>query len=603
MASWLERLGFPEKNKFNVHSIAGLLFGDHSTVSILFVIPEAVGAINAHNTAILTELQKLGRVDTITQTDALDYPHFAEYNIVFCGSDIGTVWVAANLAHVKEFPGSVICVDATVAAYLLIGTDGGDAAAKTVLTAIAEIKGNDLGIGIEGLPGLAVGANTISSATIYNTLDMSDADITETFFGTESVAANTDVLLGAIFKRQPDSTRGILSDASEATGSRYFYGPAYSAGDLNALGLAVIELLCHMAIQATTAAIDFEISGDIGDIEAKMFGNQASEFNNGNPLIEFLTGRNSSGTRLPVGKSIYDLLGIGYVDGGGAFNLDNIRDYLRALAQYLIDGDAGAEAGGTLASGVSLPDMITTLSLLVDDLEGRLTAVRAGYLDQLDFALQEAIAALQTDLDNPAQFMANLTTLETRLSAVRAGYLDELDFALQEAIAALTAAGPTKVEMDTGHGLLATEAKQDVIDTNIDQIEVLVAEKVMGRAQLAATTIDLNQAAASYDLFTGTDQVVILESLNIKMPTGAAGGALTSISIQTDDATPGVIISAVDGVVANLTSEADLGWTGTLYITVGTKIRLTIGGGAEGGAYVCNVTAKYRAVVDGGNLA
>ena len=129
------------------------------------------------------------------------------------------------------------------------------------------------------------------------------------------------------------------------------------------------------------------------------------------------------------------------------------------------------------------------------------------------------------------------------------------------------------------------------------------AGRTIGKAQIAATTIDLDQVAATYDLFTGTDQVVILESLNIKMPTGAAGGALTGISIQTDDVTPGIIIDAADGVVANLTSEADLGWTGTLYITVATKIRLTIIGGAEGGAYVCNVTAKCRAVVAGGYLA
>ena len=305
---WPDILGHPTRNAFNVHSIIGLLFGDHSTISILFVIPEAVGAINGHNAAILTELQKLGRVDAITQADALNYPHFAEYNIVVCGTDNGTAWVAANLAHVKEFPEPVICVDATVAAYLLIGTDGGDAAAKTVLTAIAEIKANDLGIGIEGLTGLAVGANTISSATVYNTIDMSAASITETFFGTETVADNTDVLLAAVFKRQADSTRGILSDGSEATGSRYFYGPAYSAADLNTLGLAVVELICHMAIQSTTAAVGVEISGDIGDLETKLFGNQASEFNNGNPLVEFLAGRNSSGTKLAVGVSLPDMI-------------------------------------------------------------------------------------------------------------------------------------------------------------------------------------------------------------------------------------------------------------------------------------------------------
>ncbi|KKK96745.1 hypothetical protein LCGC14_2659710, partial [marine sediment metagenome] len=124
----------------------------------------------------------------------------------------------------------------------------------------------------------------------------------------------------------------------------------------------------------------------------------------------------------------------------------------------------------------------------------------------------------------------------------------------------------------------------------------------LGVAQIAATTIDLDQAAASYDLFTGTSQAVVLESLSFKTATGAAGGALTSISIQTDDATPGVIINSTDGVVGNLTSEADLSWVGALYITVATKIQLTIGGGAHGSAYVCQVTATYRSVAAGGTL-
>ena len=124
----------------------------------------------------------------------------------------------------------------------------------------------------------------------------------------------------------------------------------------------------------------------------------------------------------------------------------------------------------------------------------------------------------------------------------------------------------------------------------------------MGKAQIAAATIDLNVGAGTYDLFTGATQAVILESLNIKLPTGAPGGTLASISIQTDDVTPGVIIDVAAGDIANLTSEADLGWVGTLYITVATKIQITYVG-AAGAAYVCNVTAKYRAVVSGGSLA
>ncbi len=42
--------------------------------------------------------------------------------------------------------------------------------------------------------------------------------------------------------------------------------------------------------------------------------------------------------------------------------------------------------------------------------------------------------------------------------------------------------------------------------------------KVMGRLQVAAITIDLQQVANTYDLFTGMDQNVVLEKLLIRLP-------------------------------------------------------------------------------------
>jgi hypothetical protein len=149
-----------------------------------------------------------------------------------------------------------------------------------------------------------------------------------------------------------------------------------------------------------------------------------------------------------------------------------------------------------------------------------------------------------------------------------------------------------------GIDLATTDGKVDAIKAVTD---VLVTAK--GVMQEAVKTIDLNQAAASYDMFTGTSQVVILESLIIAMPVGAAGGALTSISIQTNDATPQVLIPAAVGAVASLTSEAQLYWAGKIRIGVGKKIQLTIAGGATGAGYICNVNAEYRAVVNGGTLA
>ena len=146
------------------------------------------------------------------------------------------------------------------------------------------------------------------------------------------------------------------------------------------------------------------------------------------------------------------------------------------------------------------------------------------------------------------------------------------------------------------------KASLDLVHTDLDTLISKLATGV-GQVQIIQTTESLDQAAASYDLFTGTTQAVLLEGFSLKLPTGAVGGALTSVSVQTDDATPGVIISSTLGAVTNLTSEAEISWTGCLLVNVGTKIQLTIAGGAHGSAYTATFTAKYRAVTAGGTLA
>lgn len=138
--------------------------------------------------------------------------------------------------------------------------------------------------------------------------------------------------------------------------------------------------------------------------------------------------------------------------------------------------------------------------------------------------------------------------------------------------------------------------------SNVILEQVDVDPTVMGRAQIAATTIDLNQAVGAKDLFTGATQAVVLESLILRCPNDIASAPLTYITIQTDDETAGAIIDSVTGAVGNLTAEAQLSWHGEIYIAVGTKVQLTIAGGAEGAAYVCDVVAKYRSVVSGGAL-
>ena len=148
----------------------------------------------------------------------------------------------------------------------------------------------------------------------------------------------------------------------------------------------------------------------------------------------------------------------------------------------------------------------------------------------------------------------------------------------------------------------------DIHDTDLPDIKsdtgAIITTQATGAGvvQMVQATESLDQAATTYDLLTGTSNAVLLEGFSLKLPTGAVGGALTSVSVQTDDVTPGVIISSTLGAVANLTSEAEISWTGCLLVNVGTKIQLTINGGAHGSAYVATFTAKYRAVIAGGTL-
>ena len=296
-------------HNFSESGVMQYLHGRHDTTYILFIIPEAVGSINTHNTAIQTHLEQFGRVYTITQSDALNYPDFGSYTIVILGTDNGTVWVTANLANIKVVPSlPVICCDSTTAAYMEIGTDGGDAVSKTVLNAITNIEASLLGMGAHDCIGLAVGANTIADAgTTFNTLDMSDADLTETWYGYESVNANTDVILGMVRRIQPDASIGIDEEGAEVEKTIAYYGPAYSYNALNSLGQDVMCNLVLMLIHSRTIGQAVTLAGDIGNVETKLFGNMSTKFSTATPLAKFIAGTNVGlGTQMPNSKSLYD---------------------------------------------------------------------------------------------------------------------------------------------------------------------------------------------------------------------------------------------------------------------------------------------------------
>ncbi|MDD4986799.1 MAG: hypothetical protein PHQ43_13685 [Dehalococcoidales bacterium] len=144
----------------------------------------------------------------------------------------------------------------------------------------------------------------------------------------------------------------------------------------------------------------------------------------------------------------------------------------------------------------------------------------------------------------------------------------------------------------------------DALQTGLDGGTAAV-NRAVGKKQSIPKTFDLNQAANTYDLFTATAQAVILEDLVFALPNVNVSddATITSISIQSDHATPQVLLSSVDGAKAYMTAEQQFFWEGKIYLAVGDKIQITIAGGAADVATVCNVVAGCRSAVNGGYLA
>ncbi|MFO8145406.1 MAG: hypothetical protein R6T89_06750 [Candidatus Syntrophosphaera sp.] len=112
------------------------------------------------------------------------------------------------------------------------------------------------------------------------------------------------------------------------------------------------------------------------------------------------------------------------------------------------------------------------------------------------------------------------------------------------------------------------------------------------------TTIDLNQVAGDYDLYTvGSYDIMVLE-FGLIVPadlTGTAAGTLTEISVQSTDGTPVELISTTQGAKANLEEDAHLLYTGAEVVATTKKIQITIDGQTTA-EQICKVWLKYQEV-------
>lgn len=120
-----------------------------------------------------------------------------------------------------------------------------------------------------------------------------------------------------------------------------------------------------------------------------------------------------------------------------------------------------------------------------------------------------------------------------------------------------------------------------------------------------AGSIDLQQAANTYDLFTATTGAVCVTYFKITLPNVncADDANITSISVVTDTATVLTLVTTTQGAKANLTANASFAYATPFTLPATKKIRLTIAGGAADAPTVCTTLVRYQAINPAGYIA
>jgi len=220
------------------------------------------------------------------------------------------------------------------------------------------------------------------------------------------------------------SWSSVVSGAacSEAAGLVY-YDEVFDSGSGYAEGDSIRIIFAGQKI--TVAANDYEIS----DATGRMFYTE---------IRQTMRGTDGANTTTPPTVSEIQT----EMEENGASILDSISDLLPA---------------STIAAATDIPttaEIQTELeengASILDTLQDRLTATRAGYLDQLDFALQEAIAALPTAAEIQTEMEENGASL---LDTIR----DDLDNATD-------GLGALKALIDGLNDISAADVNAQVLD-------------------------------------------------------------------------------------------------------------------------------------------
>jgi len=254
-------------------------------------------------------------------------------------------------------------------------------------------------------------------------------------------------------------------------------------------------------------------------------------------------------------------------------DIDTIKGYLDTeIAAILAAVDTEVAAIKVVTDNLPNSGALTTLTAYVDELETRLSAVRAGYLDNL----------------NNAQLL-NIPNLST-LSAARIGYLDNIN---QAGLLQVTAARAALLDQITATRMAELDAANIPADTD---------PKVMGRLQIIEVSINSAANAGDVLVATVTTQPCLIESVVIHAD-AAQTADMTSCGIFGGAGKVVTFISAADAVQANLNAaDKQVAWTGAVRLAATKTIVISlVGTGAT--AVDLTITIAYRACTSGGYLA
>ncbi len=109
--------------------------------------------------------------------------------------------------------------------------------------------------------------------------------------------------------------------------------------------------------------------------------------------------------------------------------------------------------------------------------------------------------------------------------------------------------------------------------------------------------VNLNQVAGTYDLVTASGDVLIV---GLSLYVSVAGVGFTSVSLQTNQTNATTLLSAAEGVVANVVVEKNMAFAFAAFpvqLRSGQKIQYTIVG--DGAAGEISVVFVYRSTTEG----